>query len=709
MFCLIGLLMNAKASHISGGKIWYEYLGNNTYKIHCALYRDCSGIPLLTSLAVEITSVSSGLLMSASLNQTSVSIAVPFCVSSLLQSSCNGGPLWSVQEYLYEGVVFIPVNVNDIVIATEDCCRSNSITNIVQGGFGSYYSVTLDNLNNTNNSSKPVNSVQLIIPINQTTNIDLHHIDPDGDSLVYFLDTARTSQGAPIFYNSGFSPSQPITSSPACSLNSSTGIFTVTPVNNEIDVLAYNVLEYRNGVLICTSHIDELIYCVPGTGNQIPTLSGINNTTNFTTSVSAGQTLSFNVNSFDPDVADSTYIRFDSTVNASMSLSPAAQTVGTFTWTPNAADVRPYPYVISFTVFDNACPYRGNQSYAYQIYVNQANTDTVWPGDANADYSDDLYDILSLGVAFGSTGPTRPAANITWTAQPCPNWIDTFPSGVNFKHADTNGDGLVDINDTLAVINNLGSTHMRMGGSESTTGLKLYCNMPVSDYGFTTQSIPIELSNDASGIDSVYGLSFRLSWPMDTITLSSTSLSTTFCLFDAGNQNHLVVQHDQSGNAYIDIAMVNKNHISSIPYGTVSVFNFQPNYSGSATNTPLTPHLSNIHAIDKFGNDLPIEGIDSTEITIWEGVENINSIMNVQLFPNPASSSFTLQADVIGLNNVVVQVQDICGRNLVTKSSSAFELKNGIQFSSSELPSGIYHISITENGSWLYSKSLVIQ
>ena len=75
----------------------------------------------------------------------------------------------------------------------------------------------------------------------------------------------------------------------------------------------------------------------------------------------------------------------------------------------------------------------------------------VWPGDANYDLVCDNLDILNIGVAFAESGPTRAGASNSWTAQPANDFGNWFSSAVNMKHADCDGNGTVDYNDTLAV------------------------------------------------------------------------------------------------------------------------------------------------------------------------------------------------------------------------------------------------------------------
>ena len=73
-------------------------------------------------------------------------------------------------------------------------------------------------------------------------------------------------------------------------------------------------------------------------------------------------------------------------------------------------------YLVYANVSDNACPFHGQQQYAFEIYVNACSQD-VWPGDANSDLTCNLYDLLPIGLAYNASGPVRAGASTAWTAQ----------------------------------------------------------------------------------------------------------------------------------------------------------------------------------------------------------------------------------------------------------------------------------------------------
>ncbi|MFM2048064.1 MAG: hypothetical protein RI955_612, partial [Bacteroidota bacterium] len=89
-------------------------------------------------------------------------------------------------------------------------------------------------------------------------------------------------------------------------------------------------------------------------------------------------------------------------------------------------------------------------------------SDCVWPGDANSDLVADNLDIFPIGLLNGTTGPVRNNASLIWIDQPATTF-GTTASGftVDAKHADCNGDGIIDGNDTTAILQNYGSTHLR--------------------------------------------------------------------------------------------------------------------------------------------------------------------------------------------------------------------------------------------------------
>ena len=78
----------------------------------------------------------------------------------------------------------------------------------------------------------------------------------------------------------------------------------------------------------------------------------------------------------------------------------------------------------------------------------------VWPGDVDSDGFVTSFDVLELGLHANFTGPQRSVTGNSFTPYFANNWLGTISNGKNICHADCNGDGIVNNNDTVAIFNN---------------------------------------------------------------------------------------------------------------------------------------------------------------------------------------------------------------------------------------------------------------
>jgi len=80
--------------------------------------------------------------------------------------------------------------------------------------------------------------------------------------------------------------------------------------------------------------------------------------------------------------------------------------------------------------------------------------DCVYPGDANKDGKANLYDMLFLGLGDGYTGEPRIQASLQWKPQAAANWDENTPQGLNYKHFDGDGNGVIQREDEAAIYAN---------------------------------------------------------------------------------------------------------------------------------------------------------------------------------------------------------------------------------------------------------------
>lgn len=377
VFAFLGL-SQLKASHAMGADLTYEALGGNQYLVRLSFYRDCSGITPSSSYFISVTSATCSQSLGVTLNLLPgfpVEVS-PLCAAQLPNSTCNGGSLPGVEQYVYEGIITLPMNCTDWVFSYREGNRNSTITTISNPGSAwLYVETTLDNVNAPNNSSPSFTTLPVpYICLGQPYVYNHGAVDIDGDSLVYSLINALDDAGVSVTYNGGFSGTNPMTSVPPVTINSSNGNLSITPNAIEIAVIAVRVDEYRNGVLI-SSTIRDIQVTVLNCSNNAPTvqplvgLSGGTQTGPYSIEICPGTPLSFQVPGTDPDVGNTLTMTWNNGIpGATFTSTPGSSPVsGTFSWTPTGLDIGLNSLTISLE--DNGCPVLGQQTIAIDILV----------------------------------------------------------------------------------------------------------------------------------------------------------------------------------------------------------------------------------------------------------------------------------------------------------------------------------------------------
>ncbi len=205
-------------------------------------------------------------------------------------------------------------------------------------------------------------------------------VDPDGDEIRYSMKPCSSAAGSTLphtfslaDYNTagGYSPASPLGPNWDVDLDIETGAITFTPLNGGASVtgvICVEVEEIRDGQVIGSTIRNFAVHTEPCT-QDIPTLSGINNTTNFRAEACVGQQLCFDVHSSDPNTNDIlTITNLLSLAGVTLTTGSGSQPISQVCWTPTAADVGTHLVVLQ--VEDNECPVPGRQQLTYTITVD---------------------------------------------------------------------------------------------------------------------------------------------------------------------------------------------------------------------------------------------------------------------------------------------------------------------------------------------------
>lgn len=305
----MGLNM-AHASHNIAGEITYIYLGNNTIEITLTTYTDPS--------EAQVDRCTADLEIWKDDPQTNADK-----IADILEIPRINGPL-NVDDLFPNSVTCPGQNMGEYIVGTIkrnvykttytfngpgkfliryfDVARVNNVNNIVNGGEQAFFiesTVFLAPILGDENSPQFLNH-----PIDFACEDKLwtHNpgaFDPDGDSLVFTLVECR--QYNPPMINTpinctGFQFPGQYSSNGPMTMDSQTGLISWnTPQVAGWYNLAYKVEEYRNGILIGTTFRDMAVKVNP-CDNDPPVIETI-----LDTCIYAGDTLRFDVTSYDPN------------------------------------------------------------------------------------------------------------------------------------------------------------------------------------------------------------------------------------------------------------------------------------------------------------------------------------------------------------------------------------------------------------------------
>lgn len=260
----------AQATHIVGGEIFYECIGNNRYRVTLRIYRDCfAGRAPFDNPAYITAYNSSGAFQTFTFYSPRVT-NIPVVVDN---PCLVAPPNVCVEEGEYQQTITLPPDPNGYTLVYQRCCRNNTVLNLQNSGDqGGTYTVKIPGsaTASCNSAAYFKDFPPVAICSNDPLVFDHSAIDPDGDSLVYRLCApyrgASSNNPAPtiaspppyatVNYSFGYNANDPLDASPLLTIDPNTGVLSGTPTLAGQFVVGVCVDEYRNGVLINTLRRD---------------------------------------------------------------------------------------------------------------------------------------------------------------------------------------------------------------------------------------------------------------------------------------------------------------------------------------------------------------------------------------------------------------------------------------------------------------------
>ncbi len=299
-------------------------------------------------------------------------------------------------------------------------------------------------------------------------------------------------------------------------------------------------------------------------------------------------------------------------------------------------------HVVSLTVYPDATDPTCFDTFTFNVIADD--NSCVWPGDVNWDNIVNMDDLLDFGlVPLATTGAARQYATANppfdWVAQACADWTGTQGNGVNEKHVDCDGDGITDIVDAQAIIDNFGLSHN--GNAPKLMSLPTNAALtvtPVDINDYTNDGIVDSIFFDIALDDSLdtaisldaYGIRFKATYNPFFAGGNVINAETWFDNSWLGNNNMdmigLFKNYQSSGELYIGMTRIDQEDTSGS--GTIcrvgcildidvlgmAMGAMRMSSTAVAGYEPFTLSLSAIKLITADGSPYHLEDY---EITVW--------------------------------------------------------------------------------------------
>lgn len=570
---ILSISKTTHATHIMGGNLSYEYLGldsitgNYNYRITIYLFRLCdigsSNLPLDMNIGVYEDDPGNPpgdkLLI--------VNGIIPLIIQQGVtppngNDSCTFAPNVCVEEGIYQAIISVPPNATGYYFISDRCCRNNNILNLDNPGNAGEAYFAFAPAPTVVNSSPTF----AVVPVPFICNTDTVSIlnqafDPDGDLLVYNFVTPYngiSTGGNPnpnppaiypwtiptVAYAPGYSLANPFGAAGYATMNINTGLASYYSPNQGFYVLAVEISEYRNGVLIGISRRDIQIIVIPCPINPPPVLS--TGTLQTTYTIQEGDTLCFNTTFIDPN-GDSIFIAHTGDIFNILLTNPpatffdssgAGTATGQFCWITSCNQGNVVPYNFSVIATDNGCPAKIT-NVVYTINV----VNTPKPGPMSG--PDSLCINAATGIIYSV--PSLSGYPLTWSVT---NGTIIGP---------TNGDSIiVNFSGTGTATISVFSQNQNGCHSDTLTKIVVLSAIPVAVAGPDVTFC----SGDSATLGATPTGGYIYSWNPTTGLSNSTVSNPTVSLINTGSTPitaTYIVTVTQSGCSNTDTVMVTIN------------------------------------------------------------------------------------------------------------------------------------------------------
>lgn len=444
LFIFLIACMAAQATHLVGGNLGYVWLGETApgsgiyrYRVTMDFYMNCGANSNFETFQQLLDLAPGGQLPVGVYNEdpqapgadkeilTTVGLELvnEEVIEPELPDNCTVGEGLCARRGRFEGLVDLPLSFAGYHLYFQMCCRNLDITNLLDpNGTGIGYYAYIPATPVPNDSPVFLGLPTPFLCTGETATFVNAASDADGDLLIFSFETPYNSisqQGGvqpppaelpwpvpEVTHAAGFSTAQPFGSGGYSFINGATGLTEYQPVLQGNYIVAVEVKEFRNGLLIGRTRRDLQLQAIPCPANNTPFVSPPIPTLY---SMDAGDEMCFSMEFLDID-SDSLSINWSGSIfDTAVVSTPATITTepplpgllkADFCWNPPCDAGQDQPYLFSVSVTDDGCPPKTlDMVFQVQVYPFEGPTAINGPGQVCLGNATAVYTTDSLAGA----------------------------------------------------------------------------------------------------------------------------------------------------------------------------------------------------------------------------------------------------------------------------------------------------------------------
>ncbi|MFK7906162.1 MAG: T9SS type A sorting domain-containing protein, partial [Chitinophagales bacterium] len=389
-----------------------------------------------------------------------------------------------------------------------------------------------------------------------------------------------------------------------------------------------------------------------------------------------------------------------------------------YEWTPNTGidnsnALNPIVSISETTTYTLTTTSDSGCTSSIQTSIEVAE-DCVYPGDADDNGKVNMFDLFAIGLHFDKSGFARNTISNKWQGFGCYDWSETQENGKNLKYVDSNGNGTIGFEDTVALVYNF-DLHQKSGGfTKGSLGDPELQFVPNFETIGPDETLEFEvwLGSDTNPVSNLYAIAFETFFDTNLIDGNSISMDYTNSSLGTLGESLLATGWINEANGRINVSLSKidgsgvsgKVYLLSIRMRTQDVFaasNFSFNITDfGATNSNGTEVLVNVDETPSIRIDPNVVGIE----------ENTVLTKPYTLHPSFTQNGFYISYQSHKTPLVEVTLFDLSGQKLdiwsLQRKSNSGVFKTYIDLKEKGLAAGLYLVELKVEGN-IYQEKVV--